>query len=433
MRVLFQLSALALRQVFGPGADSALLAIGNRFGDRSDRLLETLRQANAQAWKAVEIALAGSSWWDRCKRTLSSGEQYAFRQQVQAFLDATPLDDLPGAGAEFRRRCLAELRDARKARVVPGEALGRLADLGEEANALAKFDDPRAVINAELLAVGRAAADLRAAGYEHLGRFLNLAPPGGRPPLVVAVQYFFRKDVQADPELSAELQFQEVEALGRDQRAGFESLQVALAQFGGRIDGLLEDALELLGETRDLTREARDDVRALRDEMAEQQRSLQAMYQAMLALLSRRSDQQRPGDGRPADLPEDTLAEMRNLVEQCDTLPVTEKRQHKALFRAVGKLKAEVRAYDARRRLRKNVLPSALFSEVAKVPSAMPSPVGPPLLGPAFTVEVTPTEAKTTEAAALPLAPANKGQENSVFGLLPKPKQFRRKRDGQPD
>ena len=52
MRVLFQVSALALRQVLGPGSDAALLAVGNRFNDRSARLLETLKRANAQALKA---------------------------------------------------------------------------------------------------------------------------------------------------------------------------------------------------------------------------------------------------------------------------------------------------------------------------------------------------------------------------------------------
>ena len=46
MRVLFQLSAIALRQVAGPGSDAAVHALRDRYDDRSTKLLDALKAAN---------------------------------------------------------------------------------------------------------------------------------------------------------------------------------------------------------------------------------------------------------------------------------------------------------------------------------------------------------------------------------------------------
>jgi hypothetical protein len=397
MRVLFQVSALALRQVLGPGSDSALLAVGNRFADRSARLLETLKKANAQAWRAIELSLAGTSWWDKCKLAVSSGEQAAFRTQVTAFLEATPCDNLPDAGPEFRKRCLAELKAARKTRLLPGDQLGDPAALDAEAKSLARFEDPKSVLDAELTAVRRTSEELRAGGFENLGRFVGLKPPQGQPLLVVAVQYFFRKDVQADPELAAEFQFNEIEKLSQGQEAGFAGLHAALAQQGERLEGLLADALSLLEGTHALAEETRDvslavqaELQALRAEMAQQSEQHQQVYRAMMELLARQAAAvptphaipvaaataapTAAPTGEPAEMPESLVAEMRTLVDGCATLPPEEKRQHEALFRAVDRMEAAVRTHDEKRRRLKGVFPSALFADPAPLPSP-PAPV----------------------------------------------------------
>jgi hypothetical protein len=412
MRVLIQVSALALRQVLGPGSDSALLAVGNRFSDRSARLFETLTRANVQAWQAIEIALAGSSWWDRCKLAVSSGEQAAFRGQVQAFLQATPCEELPDAGPDFRKRCLAELKAARKSRLLPGDHLGDPAELAAEAKSLARFHDPRSVLDAELEAVHRTADQLRAGGFDNLGRFVALKPPQGQPLLVVAVQYFFRKDVQADQELSAEFQFHEAEKLSQRQEAGFAGLHVALAQQGERLEALLADALTLLEGTHALAAETRDvglavqsDVQTLRAEMAQQSEQLQQVYRAMLDLLARQTVPVPVASAvlasapvvQPVEPSEAAVAEMRSLVDECAALPPEEKRRHTALFRAVGQIEEAVRTHDEKRRLRKGVLPSALFT-------------GQPLVPPAAGVRDAPT------------AP---GAVESIFGVIPKSRRNR--------
>src|SRR5256885_12037313 len=99
MGTLLNLSVVALRQVVtgacqavggdlgGQAAGAVVAFLTERFTDQSGRLTEALRGANERAWKAVEIALAGESLWDRCKKALTSAEDRAFSQQVRAFLD----------------------------------------------------------------------------------------------------------------------------------------------------------------------------------------------------------------------------------------------------------------------------------------------------------------------------------------------------------
>src|SRR5947209_6409438 len=88
MSIIGLLSSFALRQVAGDvegGSFSQLL--GDRFSDGSQRLLSAVRRANENAWKALEISLAGESLW----RCLDRPEDRAFRAQIRTFLDNMPL------------------------------------------------------------------------------------------------------------------------------------------------------------------------------------------------------------------------------------------------------------------------------------------------------------------------------------------------------
>src|SRR4051794_18347791 len=103
MQLFQNLTVPALRQVLSGamssvagqfGADAAVAVVDflqQRFTDQSERLTGALTQANERAWNSLEIALAGDSLWERCKLLMASSEDKGFRQQVRAFLDATPL------------------------------------------------------------------------------------------------------------------------------------------------------------------------------------------------------------------------------------------------------------------------------------------------------------------------------------------------------
>src|SRR5436190_18623579 len=109
MGIIQLLSSFAVGQVAGEGAGGLVQVLADRLGDGSQRLVAAIRRANEQAWKALEVALAGESLWNRLDHT----EDRAFRQQVRGFVDGLPLPELTGRD-EFRRGCLRELRDARR-------------------------------------------------------------------------------------------------------------------------------------------------------------------------------------------------------------------------------------------------------------------------------------------------------------------------------
>jgi hypothetical protein len=156
MSIFLSLSSLALRQV----VEGACAAVGlkesgeavvgfltERFTDQSQRLTRALRQANDNAWKALEIALAGDSLWDRCKAAVARAEDRAFAQQVRAFLDATPLPEVAGKLA-FRQKCLEELRAARRSKALTG-GTPDARQLALRTAVFARFSDPASLLEAE--------------------------------------------------------------------------------------------------------------------------------------------------------------------------------------------------------------------------------------------------------------------------------------------
>src|SRR5262249_27868503 len=160
---------------------------------------------NEQSWKALEVALAGDSLWDKCKLVFARGEEKAFREKVQPFLDACPLAEFQGKAA-YRQACLQELRAARKAGLLTAGSLDPTA-LARQAGAFARFADPQALLVAESEALGQMSEDLNKAGHTNLAAFIALRPQQGPPLIVLAARYFFRRAVEEDAALFQGLSF----------------------------------------------------------------------------------------------------------------------------------------------------------------------------------------------------------------------------------
>ncbi len=88
MGIMQNLSSLALRQVVdgacavvgvSGGGEAVVSFLSRHFTDHSQKLTAALQSANERAWKALEVALAGESLWDKCKIALASAEDQAFR------------------------------------------------------------------------------------------------------------------------------------------------------------------------------------------------------------------------------------------------------------------------------------------------------------------------------------------------------------------
>src|SRR5262249_11619290 len=160
MAIFSALSAFALRQVAGDGAENVVKAIGDRFSDRGGQLTEALRRASERAWRTLEIALAGESFWNR----LDAAEDKAFRQQVRGLLESMTLTRRT-TKEESRRLCLAELRAARKDGLLLG---GTREDVARSARLFAGQADQLAALERERAALREMAGVLQQAGYENL-------------------------------------------------------------------------------------------------------------------------------------------------------------------------------------------------------------------------------------------------------------------------
>ncbi len=349
MRIARTLSALALRQLLGGACSAVGMAPGEsavegvvgflmrHFIDHSQRLTEALCQTNERAWRALEVALAGESLWDRAKLLLASGEDKAFREQVRPFLDACPLAEMHGK-AVYRQACLDELRAARKGGLLAEGKLDAPA-LARKAGAFARFADPPAVLAAESRALMEMSDDLRKAGHDNLAAFVALRPQRGDSLLVLAARYFFRRAVETDTALFQGLAFARLEQLQQSQEAGFTALQRALAEKGEQLERLLEDVRVVVIETH----AAVLDVRAEQQRQSEQVRDV---YQAVLDLQNKLDQVDR--EVRPCDSlsirGDGERALVKQLVARYRALPDGERQQMPALLNALGKL--EVAAGD---------------------------------------------------------------------------------------
>jgi uracil-DNA glycosylase family 4 len=354
MRISTNLSALALRQLIGgacsaigfsPGESAIEGVVGfltRHFTDHSQRLGEALRLTNDRAWKALEVALAGESLWDRCKLMLASTEDKAFREQVRPFLDACPMAEMQGKAA-YRQACLDELRTARKAGLL---AEGKLepAALARQAGAFARFANPQALLDAEAESLLQMSDELHKAGHANLAGFVGLRPQRGDPLLVLAARYFFRRAVETDSALFQGLAFAQLEQLQQAQEAGFTALQGALTQHADRLERVLDEVRVVVVETH----AAVLDVRAEQQRQSEQARDI---YQAVLDMqhkldLMNREIQPRDSlsirsDGERS-LVKALVARYRGLSEE-------ERGRMPALLNAIGQLEVAAGDFQAAR------------------------------------------------------------------------------------
>lgn len=275
MNLILNLSTLALRQLVDSacatvgikeGGEAAVKVAGvlyERFHDQSQRLTAALQNANARAWRALEISLAGDSWWERCKAAVARAEDKAFAQQVRTFLDTAKWPELANR-TKFREQCLAELRAARKAGCLSGEIRER--ELAEKVADFARFSDPLRLLDAEWQMVDGMALALKPK-YANLAWLLTHRPKDGGSDrisiLVAGVRYFFRRAVEEDEKLARGLTFAQLDHVGRGQQvgfaklehltkcqeAGFAALHLAISQGDERLEKLLGDVHAVVVET----------------------------------------------------------------------------------------------------------------------------------------------------------------------------------------
>ncbi|CEF48227.1 unnamed protein product [uncultured bacterium] len=278
MPILETVSAFAFRYVSGERVDVLFRVVMDHTSDHSKKILKVLEGCNRKAWRAMEIALAGESLWTRLDRA----ETKALRDQIRTFLDAIPL---PGVDSRegFRQRCLTDLREA----LGKGVLLGNLVagELVEKAGHFARFSDPQALVQAEKDALFRLGQEVQQAGFKALGWLLAQPAQADQSVVAVAVGYFFRREVETNPELFRGIQMAAVENLSQSQAAGFQGVVESLAATEGRLEEALDQvAAAILGRLDAVhtdVREARDDIRETRKDLHEMWNSVEQVHDSV--------------------------------------------------------------------------------------------------------------------------------------------------------
>ena len=335
MGIFLSLSGIALREVvggalqkvgLGGGSDAVVGFLTERFTDHSQTLTKALQTANERAWKALEVALAGESFWERCKVRLASADDQAFGKQVRTFLDNSYLRQWGITQSAKCQQCLTELRRLRKD---GGLTTGRLApdELARQAGDFARFSDPHSVLEAEWRVIDRAAAEIQKADCRVLTKLLVARPPGGGASiLAIGVRYFFRREVENDPQLSQGLAFAKLEAIHDAQEKGFAALNEALSKQGQRLESMLSEVLAVVTGIDSTTTDTNVRVRGLEEQI-----------QRLLERLQLQGRELRPSDSMSIRT-EGERQLVKQLVTEYRSLPEEKRRQLPGLLSNLGKL-----------------------------------------------------------------------------------------------
>ena len=332
--MITQLCTLAFRQ-FADGACSSIGAsagehaivgvvghLSRHFTDHSLLLTKAMQSANDQAWRAMEVALAGESLWT----WLDKADNKAFREQVRAFLEATPLDGMPSHLPKFRERCLQELKTARKQGVLSGSM--EPETLAKNVGEFARFSDPDSLMNAEWQAIEAMGKDLEDKNFYHLAHLVKLqvSPAEKQALLVVAVRYFLRREIESNQELFQGLSWAKLEVLQAGQTQAFQGLADVFTDHMSNIESVLDSLQGVVVETHGVVLDIQSEVSQLAQRFDVLQREL------------------RPRDS--LSLQNESERQMvKQLVERYRTLPDEDRKQFPDLLNALGKLEVATGAF----------------------------------------------------------------------------------------
>lgn len=342
MSVFFNLSTLAIRDLvlgtagvggleYGLMAVSAVAeALHRRFVPEQNRLAQALLVANQRAWQTLELALAGDSFWQRCRSVWASADQKALRDELQAHIQSLRLPRQDAV--HFCRCCLCELRAARQQGLLDGERLDP-ARLASHAARFAQFRQPDELFAAEREILRQVSATLRQGRYESLAELIESQPCSNESLLTAAVRYFFRRAVEEDPKLFQALAFAQLEKIQHHQTFQFDALRRLLAEQGGRIENLLGELQAELTATHHA-------ILDVREEQRRQAGRHEELYQAVLQLQNRLDlvhQRLRPQDS--LSIRGDVERRLvKQIVSRFRALPEDQRREMPALLHAMGML-----------------------------------------------------------------------------------------------
>lgn len=241
MRSVQVLSTLALKRLLrAAGPNGATNGTGvpalRKLLPAEQHVARALRQANARAWAAVEVLLAGEEFWEHAQLTWERSLEAEFFQPLRNFIDNATLGPVEELGIDGRRKAAQALRAALASALLTSGPL-ELVEL------LPDFAVPDMGVEQDWRAIESLMENLDSAGYVELRGLCSLRC-GDEPLLVVLVAVLFRQAVEADPDLFGDLSHfwgaTATDALLED----FRGLALLLDRHRARLDGLLHGLRE---------------------------------------------------------------------------------------------------------------------------------------------------------------------------------------------
>ena len=183
----------------------------NHFTNHTQTICEALVRANDRAWDCLELALADESWISSLKHRLNAKEKQAVAEQFRSFLP-----EIAGKN-ELRGKILDELRSARKTGVLDGTRLDS-TNLPEELRSFLASTDFQQMKSRSDNQLRLISEELKQLGY------INLALIAGQKTedcslLVNATRYFFRREVEKNPQLFRSITYSQLDSLDQSQQA----------------------------------------------------------------------------------------------------------------------------------------------------------------------------------------------------------------------
>jgi serine/threonine protein kinase len=308
--------------------------VQTRLVDPSQGVVQALERSNTRAWRALEIVLAGDSLLSRFDRA----EDRGFRNQLRGFLGALS-PQLPSWDEAARKRCLDELRAARKAGLLGGKPSERTA---RTAATFASYADNKVATQEEWKMLDQLGARLEQAGYKELRGLVTLRVEGGSCLIAMTVRFFFRQELAADPKLMQGATADRVDEVSQDVEAGFGQLGSALQQQGQRLESMLDSLHAVVVQTH----EAVLDVQAELRRQGQQNQELHQMVASLLGRLDLGGRPLRPGDSMSVRNDAEQNA-IKQAVGKYRALPQESRAKMPALLNAIGKLEVAAGDFDS--------------------------------------------------------------------------------------
>lgn len=378
MSLLRQLSVLALYQVLGDRADSLMAFLAERLSDKSARLEQAMVRASEKAWNCLELALAGPTLLHSWQTVFSPRDEKTLQQNIQAFLSSIPHTDLPQDPARFCRSARAELHQARKLGLIPGDRAS-LADVAlEHHRVLERCFEPMTYLERSQKVLSNLANELQKAGFTNLSVYVSLKPTGGQPLLVQLVHYFSRKEIEADAHLSSSLMLEKLARIDDTFRGSLDRLNHTLesqsAEFGillselGDTVSATHEGVRTVGqrvsETMELMSSTRDDVASLKRQLESQRIELQQLTALLRKMVDSAADVRQPRSLDEKTKPLDAVAaekpsvsdsldwsQVRILLEKAQQITQGEPHRRAEVSEVASRLAARAESFAATQQL----------------------------------------------------------------------------------